>query len=145
MSSRRTSTTVIRQAACGSRARGQTPLAGPDIRFAPPWPRSLAGARVVPGCMAAEGRDARFRLVVDTERLVHPDLELVQVLARLRLVTRRLGGTLQIRNAGEDLRRLVELAGLTDVLGLSGEALGQAEGGEELGVEKVVQPGDPPT
>lgn len=94
--------------------------------------------------MAASGREARFRLVVDAMRLVHPELGLVDALARLGLMTRRLGGTLQIRNAGEDLRRLVELVGLSEALGLIAELPGQAECGEELGVEEVVEPRDPP-
>lgn len=94
--------------------------------------------------MPASGREARFRLVVDATRLVHPELDLVDALARLGLMTRRAGGTLQTRNAGDDLRRLVELVGLSEALGLIAELPGQVERGEELGIEEVVESRDPP-
>jgi hypothetical protein len=70
-----------------------------------------------------------------------PDLELVDLLARLQLAARRLGGSVVLRDPGDGLRELLVLAGLAEVLPL--EAGRQAEGGEELRVEEVVQPGDP--
>lgn len=73
---------------------------------------------------------------------VRADLALVDALARLHLVARRLGGGLEVRGAGPDLRALIELAGLADVL-LPVEAGGEAEGGEQVRVEEVVEPGDP--
>ncbi len=47
---------------------------------------------------------------------VHPDAVTVDALARLQLAARRHGCRVLLRNASEDLRRLVELMGLTDVL-----------------------------
>ena len=94
-----------------------------------------------------------------------PDLALVERLARLHVAARRRGWSVVVRGGTpEHLRELVELLGLSDVLGdvlgppppcdgepirrtsASGPELGgQAEGGEELGVEEVVEPRDPPT
>ena len=83
-----------------------------------------------------------------TERIVgrvdarRADLALVDALVRFQLVARRDGGRLQLRDVSRELRELLEFVGLAGVLGL--EPCGQAELGEQLGVEKVVQPGDPP-
>jgi len=71
-----------------------------------------------------------------------PDLALVDALARLALVARRGGGRVVLRGAPDELRDLVVLAGLAGVLGL--EPRRKAERGEQLGVEEVVQPRDPP-
>jgi hypothetical protein len=71
-----------------------------------------------------------------------PDLALVDALARLQLAARRRGLRLRLRGASEELRALLELVGLADVLAL--EAPREPELGEQLGVEEVVQPGDPP-
>lgn len=81
------------------------------------------------------------------------DLGLVDALARLQLVARALGGSLCIRNPGDDLCALIELVGLADVLvcrwepprevdPLRLEADGEPECREELGIEEVVDPGD---
>lgn len=76
-------------------------------------------------------------------------LATVDQLARLQLVARRLGFTVRLRHAGVELSRLLDLAGLTAVVPVtgaaraSGELCGQPEGGEELGVEEVVVTDDP--
>ena len=70
------------------------------------------------------------------------DLATVDALARFALVARREGGRMQLRDVSAELRELLELLGLAEPLGL--EPRGQAELGEELGVEEVVQAGDPP-
>jgi hypothetical protein len=44
------------------------------------------------------------------------DCELVDALARLQLVLRRHGATLLLRSASFELRELIELCGLTEVL-----------------------------
>jgi hypothetical protein len=79
---------------------------------------------------------------------LRPDLALVDALARLQLAARRLGCSIRLHDPCEELRELLELAGLAELgaggLGLSLEARREAEGGEQLGVEEVVQPGDPP-
>jgi hypothetical protein len=45
-----------------------------------------------------------------------PDLGLVEVFARWALAARRLGWELEVREPSPDLRDLLELAGLTDLL-----------------------------
>jgi hypothetical protein len=70
-----------------------------------------------------------------------PDLGLVDALARLQLMARRRGCSIQLRPCDE-LRELLLLVGLCDVLSV--ELRRKAEEGVELGIEKVVQPGDPP-
>ena len=76
---------------------------------------------------------------VDARR---PDLALVDALARLQLDARRRGGRLRLRNASDELRGLLELVGLADVLAV--EPRRQPELGKELGVEEVMQPRDRP-
>ena len=76
---------------------------------------------------------------VDARR---PDLALVDSLARLQLDARRRGGRLRLRNVTDELRGLLELVGLADVLAV--EPRREPELGEELGVEEVMQPRDRP-
>jgi hypothetical protein len=76
---------------------------------------------------------------VDAHR---PDLALVEALARLQLGARRRGGRLRLSNVSDELRGLLELVGLDRVLAV--EARRQSELGEQLGVDEVVQPRDPP-
>ena len=100
-----------------------------------PDPGHIA-ARVV--IVAADGAE---RLVgrVDAGRA---DVAIVDALARLQLVARRQGGRVLLRDVPEELRQMLELVGLGEELGL--EPRRQPEVGEQLGVEEVVQPGDPP-
>jgi anti-anti-sigma regulatory factor len=71
-----------------------------------------------------------------------PDLAMVDVLARLQLAARRRGLQLRLRRAPPELRELIQLVGLTDVLGV--EPCRQAEEREErLGVEEERDLGDP--
>jgi hypothetical protein len=60
-----------------------------------------------------------------------PDLAVVDVVARLHLVARRRGWSLRLCDPGGELRALLALVGLAEV----GR---EAEGGEELGEEVVV-------
>jgi hypothetical protein len=77
----------------------------------------------------------------------HPDLEVVDELARLQLAARRLGHRIELRDACAELTELLDLVGFGEVVsrgaGLPREVGGQAEGGEEGGVEEVVVPHDP--
>ena len=66
-----------------------------------------------------------------------PDLGAVDALAQLQLATRRLGVTVHLLDASD------ELADLLDLVGLRREVCGQPEGGEQVGVEEGVEPGDP--
>ncbi len=69
------------------------------------------------------------------------DLAFVDALLRRQLEARRRGCTLQLRNVPDELRGLLELLGLDGVLAL--EPRGEAELGEELRVDEVVQSADP--
>jgi anti-anti-sigma regulatory factor len=88
-------------------------------------------------------------LVVDDETEVilgrleaeRPGLALVDALMRFRLQARRRGYDVRLRDVSEELRSLLQLVGLDGVLAL--ESSRQAERGEQLGVEEVVQPRDP--
>ena len=88
--------------------------------------------------MAARDDSNAIEVTVNTPS---PDLELVDALARLQLLARRRGVSLQLRPC-EELRELLHFVGLTDVLSL--EPRRQAEQRVQLGIEEVVQPGDPP-
>ena len=46
----------------------------------------------------------------------HPDLDLIDELARLALTVRRLGGEIGLRQAGPELLALIDFVGLADVL-----------------------------
>jgi STAS domain len=72
------------------------------------------------------------------------DLALVDALMRLQLRVRRRGGQVVLRGASQQLRGLLALVGLADVLRVEGEPERQPELGEELGKDEVVQPRDPP-
>ena len=87
-------------------------------------------------------------IVCDVGAIAHPDAGTIDALARLQLTTKRLGGRLRLRHVGKELRELLELAGLDDVLLLAGtsfEARGQPEEGEQAsGIEEEADPGDLP-
>lgn len=76
------------------------------------------------------------------------DVGLVGTLARLQLGAHRSGWVIELRHACPRLLDLLELVGLVGLAGLAGggalslEAGGEAEGGEQLGVEEAVEPGD---
>ena len=72
--------------------------------------------------------------VADHERV---DLDLVDRLARAHVEARRHGYAIELHDVGDDLSRLLELVGLHLQMG------GQAERGEQIGVEEVVVPDDP--
>ena len=73
-------------------------------------------------------------VVVDVTGYRRPDLALVDVLSRLRLVTARLGVALEVRGAGSDLARLLEYVGLLAVIPV--DAHGSSEvGGETEALE----------
>jgi ABC-type transporter Mla MlaB component len=84
----------------------------------------------------------------DLSGLTDADIATVDDLARLQLITRRLGLTVELRNAPAELRELLELAGLGDVVRCSAplplEAGRQPEEGEEpRRVEEEADPRDP--
>jgi hypothetical protein len=76
-----------------------------------------------------------------------PDLSVVEELARLQLAARRLGWSIRVVCPCPRLRELLDLVGLVELL-VDGrrsvvEMGGEAEGGEQVGVEEVVMPDDP--
>lgn len=103
-------------------------------------------------CFVVDGDGSRtVVLVVDGEVAVElwpidafrrPDLDLVDRLARLQLAAHRCGWSIRLQNPCAQLRGLLDLVGLADALRL--EPWREPEGGEQRGVEEVVEPGDPP-
>jgi len=86
-------------------------------------------------------------VICDVGAVVNPDAGTVEALTRMQLTARRLGGQLQLRGACGELRELLTMSGLTDVLPcdeLRLEASGQAEQGEQAGgVEEEGDPAEP--
>ena len=57
-------------------------------------------------------------LVCDVTLLTDPDCATVDALARLELGARRLGRRIRLRGASPRLRELLQLAGLSEIVGL---------------------------
>jgi hypothetical protein len=74
------------------------------------------------------------------------DLGMVDGLLRIVVAARRAGWAVRVDGANEDLRELFGFLGLGELLrfGSGLELRGEPEGGEERGVEVVVDPGDAP-
>jgi ABC-type transporter Mla MlaB component len=88
-------------------------------------------------------RSGAAELVCDVTALTHPDAGTVEALARLQLTARRLGRRVRLRDPSRELRELLDLFGLIDVLRV--EPGRQPEEREQpLGVEERVEMGDPP-
>jgi hypothetical protein len=78
-------------------------------------------------------------------RIVHPNEETLDTLARLQLTARRLGTSIRLYNARPLLADLIEIAGLRDVLVVvpSGvEMDGQVEQREQVWIDEEVLRGD---
>ena len=76
-------------------------------------------------------------------RIKRPDLGAIDDIARIHLGVRRSGCNLQLRSADDELRALIEFAGLRDVLGVEVER--QPEEREEPGrVQEEGELSDPP-
>jgi hypothetical protein len=74
------------------------------------------------------------------------DLEVADELARLQLAARRMGCEIRLRQPRAELRELLELTGLRDVIveaALRVEVVGEPEGGEQRRVDEVVVRDDP--
>jgi hypothetical protein len=74
-----------------------------------------------------------------------PGMAAVDELARLQLAARRLGCSIRLRGGCVELSELLDLCGLGEVVAPAGlgEAGGEAEDSEQLGVDEVVVPDDP--
>lgn len=88
-------------------------------------------------------------VVCDVAAITDPDEEAVEALARLQLAVTRAGATLELARAGRELRDLLALLGLDDVLRCacpprrSGvEVDRHLEQREQVGVDEEVDPGD---
>ena len=147
-------------------------MAAPDEHWTAPWmpPRPPTGpgtivlaiggpiARAdIPGlCERAEAlleSSPAGVVVCDVGDVIEPDAVTVDALARLALAAQRRGRQLRLRNTCPDLRGLLVLMGLVDVVGAGAggvdgdgfEPLRQAEQREQtLGVEERTEPADPP-
>ena len=87
-------------------------------------------------------------VICEAGDLTDADLETVDALAQLRLRARRLGADVRLEHAPAELRDLLCLLGLDDVVPCSEEsgldARWEAEGREEAGgIEEERDPGDP--
>jgi ABC-type transporter Mla MlaB component len=95
-----------------------------------------------------EGTDAGL-VVCDLAALGGPDAATIDALARLQLTARRLGSGIRLRHACDELRDLLVLTGLDEVVRLDPrlppEVSGQPEEREPApSVEEEGDPGDPP-
>jgi ABC-type transporter Mla MlaB component len=64
------------------------------------------------------------RVICDLTRITRPDAGVIDALARVQLTAARLGVTVLYRHAHPDVRALLDLAGLSQVLALVDEAEG---------------------
>jgi hypothetical protein len=81
----------------------------------------------------------------DVSRIVHPDEESLDTLARLQLTARRLGTSIRLYNARPLLVDLIEIAGLRDVLVVVPSSIkmdGQVEEREQIWIDEEVLRGD---
>src|SRR5687768_12524990 len=72
------------------------------------------------GGLLLEATDAAD-VVCDVSAVVDPDAVAIDALARLQLTARRLGREVRLRNACKELRELLALTGLRDVVPLCAE------------------------
>jgi hypothetical protein len=83
------------------------------------------------------------KVTLSCARIKDPDVGVIDRLARLSLGLRRAGFACSLAETDEELRALIELAGLSEVLGV--EMQRQPEEREELGgVEEEGELADPP-
>jgi len=81
-----------------------------------------------------------FVISFDAAAITGADEAMLDALARLQLAARRLGVTIELRNARTELVDLLNLIGLASALGV--EVDGQSEAQEQLGVDEEVDRGD---
>jgi ABC-type transporter Mla MlaB component len=131
------------------------PVGAPGPRPEPSALVLVIGGPITPGDIERLCKLLRAKLegnrapavICDVGAIGDPDAVTVDALARLQLTARRLGRQLRLRHACDELRDLLALMGLTDVVPLAGGAQpgGEPEEREQArGVEKRVDPGDPP-
>jgi hypothetical protein len=101
-----------------------------------------AGGNPQPAAALVVVVDDGTELVVGHMGPARPDLTCIGALARLQLAAHRCGWALVVRDPHPQLGPLLELCGLAGVIRL--ECQRQPELLEQLGVDEVVQPRDPP-
>jgi ABC-type transporter Mla MlaB component len=132
-----------------SRPHGpRPPPAGDAIVLALSGPITRADIQNLCERVRAALGDGRVELVACDVAAVHaPDASTLDLLARLQLTARRYGGSVRLLHARVELRKLVCLAGLSDVLPCAGsglEAGRQAEHREPpSSIEEERDPPDP--
>jgi anti-anti-sigma regulatory factor len=85
---------------------------------------------------------ATEKVILNCARITNPSVAVIDHIARLRLGVRRGGCELCLQEVGDELGKLIELAGLSEVLGV--QVKGQAEERKELrGVEEEGELADP--
>lgn len=95
---------------------------------------------------AALVQSEAYVVAIDVDSALTPDAAIVDALARLQLTALRAGGRVYLRAGSEDLRRLLHLTGLADLLTPAPGSVGldgQSEPREQSRVEEVVDMGDP--
>jgi ABC-type transporter Mla MlaB component len=129
---------------CGSHSP-RTPLASIEVVLGGPLPPEHVPRLWEQVGAILEG--AAAEVVCDVAAIDRPDAETVEALARLQLAARRSGCRVRLRHACGELRALLELTGLSEVVPCSGSELEprrQAEQGEPpRGVEEEGDPIDP--
>ena len=110
-----------------------------------PAARSVSGASFAwATAMLLADSDAPL-VICDVGALADPGMPAVEALARVQLTAHRLGLEVSLRHASRELRELLDLVGLSDVLRVAAasgrESSGQTEQREDaLGVEEEADP-----
>jgi len=99
------------------------------------------------GPRGPSSKTGRF-VICDMGGIVAPDLSTIDSLARLQASVQARGCSVHLRNASPELRELLDVCGLSEVIPICEESLpvdqGQPEQREHPGgVEKETEPGDP--
>jgi hypothetical protein len=77
---------------------------------------------------ALEAPDTPESLVIDVSAPARPDLGMIEALARLALLARRLGCQVQVRDASPELGELLGFAGLAEVVRCVRPSVGEVQG-----------------
>ena len=83
----------------------------------------------------------KFVITFDAGAITGADEAVLDALARLQLAARRIGVSIELRNACPELRDLLNLVGLAGEL-LGVEVEGQPEEREQVGIDEEVDRGD---
>jgi hypothetical protein len=119
-------------------------------------PNPIAPDQVVALCerirlLLMDGNVDGVTVACEPEATAAADVVMIEALARMQLIARRLGCSIRVHNAPPGLRDLLALAGLVDIVPLTGLTAGsvdadrrQCEEREQAHLEKGVDGLDPP-